>query len=141
MSPAAEAKGLELELLLSDSALHLSSDRMKVNQILLNLLSNAIKFTESGGIVLRVFQPSRHLVAFSVTDTGPGIPASERGRIFGEFERGADQAVATEGTGLGLAISRGLADSLGGTISLATEVGSGSTFTLALPDEPGPSKA
>ena len=136
MSPAAEAKGLVLELDVSDPALSLTSDRMKVKQILLNLLSNAIKFTDAGSVTLRAFKPSPHLVAFSVTDTGPGIAPEARGRIFGEFEQAGDQAPRTEGTGLGLAISRGLAGSLGGTIGLETEVGKGSTFTLTLPGQP-----
>ena len=113
---------------------------MKVRQILLNLLSNAIKFTDAGSVVMRTFKPSSRLVSFSVTDTGPGFAAQERGRIFGEFERAADQAPATEGTGLGLSISRELAELLGGTIDLVSEVGTGSTFTLTLPKEPGPSK-
>ena len=139
--PAAESKGLSLELDVPDPAPRLSSDRLKVRQILLNLTDNAIKFTNAGSVVLRAFQPSSHVVSFTVTDTGPGIRSEDLGRIFGEFERAANQAPTTEGTGLGLAISRGLAGSLGGTIDLVTEVGKGSTFTLTLPDEPGLSKA
>jgi protein-histidine pros-kinase len=140
VGPAAEAKGLALELHVPDPAPRLSSDRLKIRQILLNLLDNAIKFTDAGSVELRAFNPSRHLVILSVTDTGSGIPAEELGRVFGEFERVANQGSAVEGMGLGLAISRGLAGSLGGTIDLVTEVGKGSTFTLTLPEEPGLTK-
>jgi PAS domain S-box-containing protein len=140
VSPAAKVKELELELLVSDPPPSLSSDRRQIRQILLNFVANAIKFTDEGTVSLHAFQPSRQLVAFSVTDTGPGIAPGDQERIFDEFERGADQAATTEGTGLGLSISRGLAQSLGGTIDLVSEVGEGSTFTLTLPEKPGPTK-
>jgi signal transduction histidine kinase len=133
VGPAAHDKGLELKLEVADPAPKLISDRTKVHQILLNLVGNAIKFTDAGSIVVSGSQPSAHLVAFTVTDTGPGIALSERVRIFGEFERGTGQAPNVEGTGLGLAISRGLAGALGGAIVLESEVGRGSTFTLTLP--------
>jgi PAS domain S-box-containing protein len=136
VAPDAEAKGLGLKLLVTDPAPTLSSDPTKVSQILLNLVENAIKFTDSGSVTLHVHRRSPLLVAFSVSDTGPGIAPDERERIFGEFERAADQGPAVEGTGLGLAISRGLAASLGGILELETSVGKGSTFTLTLPATP-----
>jgi protein-histidine pros-kinase len=135
--PAAERKGLELAVDVSNPPPRLVSDRTKVLQILLNLLNNAIKFTDAGDVVLRVFAPSSRVVGFAVNDTGPGIALEERETIFGEFERGARLSPTIEGTGLGLAICRGLAGSLGGSVDLVTEVGAGSTFTLTLPEEPG----
>jgi PAS domain S-box-containing protein len=136
VAPAASEKGLDLRLMVPDPAPSLESDRTKVSQILLNLLDNAIKFTESGSVTLRASRLSAHLVAFSVSDTGPGIPPEARTQIFGEFVRAASHGPATKGTGLGLAISRGLAGSLGGTVCLETAVGLGSTFTLTLPEGP-----
>jgi two-component system sensor histidine kinase/response regulator len=131
---SADSKGLALTVELSDPAPWLSSDPVKLRQILLNLLSNAIKFTDAGGVVLRALVPSSHVVEFSVSDTGPGIAVEEWDHIFGEFERGFRQDPTVEGTGLGLAISRGLAGSLGGTLGVKSKVGKGSTFTLTLPE-------
>jgi PAS domain S-box-containing protein len=128
------AKGLELTSEVSDPAPRLSSDPVKLRQILLNLVSNAIKFTDTGQVVLRASRPSAHVVELTVSDTGPGIAPEEWEHIFGEFERGVRQDPTVEGTGLGLAISRGLAGSLGGTLAVSSEVGTGSTFTLTLPE-------
>jgi signal transduction histidine kinase len=110
------------------------SDRGKVNQVVLNLLSNAIKFTPDGGrIVLRArAEPSG--VRIEVEDTGIGIPAEELARIFEEFHQ-VDGSLSREhgGVGLGLSLARRLLVLLGGTISVDSVVGKGSTFTVRLP--------
>jgi signal transduction histidine kinase len=113
----------------------MASDRQKVKQIVLNLLTNALKFTPSGTVRVRAYYDSgRDELSVAVSDTGVGIAASDRERVFEEF-RQADNAPRPEstGTGLGLSICRRLAAALGGRIVLASELGHGSTFTLTLP--------
>jgi signal transduction histidine kinase len=114
------------------------TDGARLRQIMGNLLSNAIKYTKAGSVVLRVreypaevFGDARGWVHFDVMDTGLGIPADKRDIIFEEFSRLGVHDRA--GAGLGLAISKRLAEALGGEITVESEVGSGSTFTLRLP--------
>jgi len=135
--PSAAEKGIELSLAVSDGldGAVIRTDARRVRQILLNLLGNAIKFTSQGAVTLDVRRAAPGMVAFAVTDTGPGIPAERHEDIFGEFtqhEHGLDPE--ERGTGLGLAISRGLAVLLGGAITLRSAPGEGSTFTLLLPE-------
>ena len=135
---AAKANGLSLDV---DVATHLTTidtDPMRLRQIVGNLLSNAIKYTKSGSVDLRV-RAVASLAAgigddwaeFAVVDTGPGIPADKLDVIFEEFSRlgSSDKP----GAGLGLAISRRLAEALGGSISVESVVGHGSTFTFRIP--------
>jgi ammonium transporter len=114
-----------------------ATDADKVRQILMNLLSNAIKYTDEGSIAVRAQAADGRLLV-SVSDTGAGIPATELGKIFDEFHR-ADTAAARgrRGTGLGLTISRRLARALGGDVTVESQIGIGSTFTLDLPLERG----
>jgi len=133
--PLAGKGGLRLELDLADRLPALQSDGGKIKQILYNLLSNAIKFTPEGGrVVLSVRPEGSDNVRLEVTDTGPGIPPEHLDTIFEAF-RQIDQSKTRQhsGTGLGLAISRELATILGGSISAASQVGVGSTFTVILP--------
>ncbi len=112
---------------------HIYSDQDKIRQILLNLLSNAAKFTHSGQITLAARQDGENLL-ITVSDTGIGISAEAQSRIFTEFQQ-ADASTTRQygGTGLGLAISRNLARLLGGDISVESQPGQGSTFTLLIP--------
>jgi CheY-like chemotaxis protein len=113
----------------------ISSDESKVAQVLRNLVSNALKFTAAGEVRVRArVDQERGTVAFTVADTGIGIAPEDRERIFEEFEQvqGPLQS-ASRGTGLGLAVSKRLAAVLGGTISVDSEAGLGSTFTLSIP--------
>jgi signal transduction histidine kinase len=111
------------------------SDEGKVSQVLRNLLSNALKFTERGEVRMRAgLAEDAGTVVVAVSDTGIGIDPADQERIFQEFGQ-LDHPVQrrVKGTGLGLALSRRLADVLGGTLTLSSTLGVGSTFTLTLP--------
>jgi PAS domain S-box-containing protein len=116
------------------------SDRQKVKQIVVNLLSNALKFTHQGGIEIAVgLQHERKTATITVADTGIGIAQEHHEKIFEDF-RQVDDSPSRQygGTGLGLAICRRLASALGGRISLDSEIGRGSTFTLTIPTQAEP---
>jgi CheY-like chemotaxis protein/signal transduction histidine kinase/CHASE3 domain sensor protein len=112
----------------------IDTDPQRLGQILKNLLSNALKFTERGSIALRVCAAPEGQVAFAVQDSGVGIPPAQQEIIFEAF-RQADGSTHRKygGTGLGLSISRDLARVLGGDVTVQSEVGKGSIFTLRLP--------
>jgi signal transduction histidine kinase/DNA-binding response OmpR family regulator len=114
----------------------LTVDPMRLRQILLNLLSNACKFTKQGEVRLRVRQlvDARDWFEFAVVDTGIGMTREQLSRLFEEFSQ-ADSLTARRygGTGLGLAISRKLARMMGGDVTVTSEHGKGSVFTLRLP--------
>ena len=148
-----ENKNLRFNII-SDETLPLSleTDAQRLNQILKNLLSNSFKFTERGEVSLRIYDAknnwkqshpgldnAKRVVAFEIKDTGIGISKDKQNIIFEAFQQ-AEGSTSRKygGTGLGLSISRGLADLLGGSIELESEVGRGSTFTLFLPIEYNP---
>ena len=116
----------------------ITTDRLKLKQILGNLLSNAIKFTSEGSIGLTVRpSPREGWVLFDVTDTGPGIALALHEVIFEKFSQGSARVSYQHGgTGLGLSLSRALAELLGGTLTVQSVEGQGATFTLALPLRP-----
>jgi CheY-like chemotaxis protein/CHASE3 domain sensor protein len=133
--PLAMQKKLAFHVEVADDlAPHMVSDRQRLEQILKNLLSNALKFTSSGQIVLTAHAAGTDGVSFSVRDTGIGIRPEDQQGIFNAFQQ-ADGTTSRKygGTGLGLSISRDLAQLLGGAISLVSEPGKGSCFTLTLP--------
>jgi signal transduction histidine kinase/DNA-binding response OmpR family regulator len=113
----------------------LVGDEAKVSQILRNFISNALKFTEAGEVRVscRAAADGRHVV-FSVADTGIGIAPEDQERIFQEFEQ-LESSIQrrVKGTGLGLPLSRKLAELLGGSLSVQSAVGQGSTFSLTIP--------
>ena len=113
----------------------ITADRQKVKQILLNLLSNALKFTHQGSVTMRArWLPHGRLLALSVADTGIGIAPADQEGIFDDFRQVDNSPTrAYGGAGLGLSICRRLAQMLDGRITLESEVGNGSTFTLTLP--------
>jgi len=114
----------------------LTVDPMRLRQILLNLLSNACKFTTQGEVKLRVRKVAdgRNWVEFAVADTGIGMTPEQQAKLFEEFTQ-ADSSTARRygGTGLGLAITRKLARMMGGDVTVASEPGKGSVFTVRLP--------
>jgi len=113
----------------------IETDRQKVKQIVLNLLNNALKFTPSGSVTIgATFESSDRVMAIAVRDTGVGIPEESQSKIFEDFRQLDDSPTrGYGGTGLGLSICRRLAQMLGGTIDVESQVGEGSTFTLRLP--------
>ena len=157
-------KGLSLSLAVGTTLPRVRTDPTHLRQILVNLLGNAIKFTAAGGITVRGRlvglvdkpahsaagqaaaamrarspQPDALWIALQVADTGAGIPEKDHERIFEEFEQvnaGPRGDSMRRGTGLGLSISRRLARLLGGDITLESEVGRGSVFTVWLPVDP-----
>ena len=138
IEPVAVRADLTLEREVASGLPPLHSDRKKVKQIVINLLSNAIKFTQEGSVRVRVDRPADDgEVCLSVSDTGIGIRPEDIKRIFEDFSQLDSPTTRNQsGTGLGLAICRRLADSLGGRITVASDVGKGSTFTLHVPLEP-----
>lgn len=104
-------------------------DGGRLRQILINLLDNAIKFTTAGGVRLATHRDG-DTVSFAVHDSGPGIAADDLGRVFESFAQFHDDR---SGSGLGLAISRDLAEAMGGSLTVESTLGAGSTFTLTLP--------
>jgi signal transduction histidine kinase len=131
--PSAEEAGLQLELFIGDAP-SVRGDRARLAQLADNLVSNAIKFTPSGGLV-EVSAGSRDGHAtLEVRDNGPGMSPEELDQLFQRFYR-TSRAAAQQmpGTGLGLAISRAIAEAHGGTITVASREGQGTTFTLELP--------
>jgi signal transduction histidine kinase len=114
----------------------LTVDSMRLKQILLNLLSNACKFTKEGEVALRVRKVAegREWVELAVADSGIGLTAEQQAKLFQDFTQ-ADSLTARRygGTGLGLAISRKLARMMGGDVTVASEPGKGSVFTVRLP--------
>ena len=110
-----------------------TTDEARLRQVVINLLTNALKFTEEGEVVVKAKRENGALV-ISVSDTGIGIPEDAQETIFQEF-RQVDGSTTRkhQGTGLGLSIVRRIAELLGGTISLESEVGVGSTFTVRIP--------
>ena len=142
--PLAFKKGLSIERVDGTGLPALHADRDRILQVVMNLLSNAVKFTPPGGrIAVQTRRSGTYdALEMSVTDTGPGIPATDLGSIFEKFHRGGDVLTsAVEGTGLGLAISRQIVEHYGGIIWVTSEEGMGSTFTVTLPcitKYPGP---
>jgi PAS domain S-box-containing protein len=135
--PVALAKLISLEVDSPDGIVTAWADRDKTTQVLMNLIGNAIKFTPSHGKVSVFIQRNGDKWAqVSVTDTGPGIPAEEAGKIFDKFYQIAQaEKQKTKGTGLGLAISKVLVEMHGGKIWAESGVGGGSTFSFTLPAE------
>src|SRR5262249_4570820 len=131
--------GVHVALASVDGVEIVTGDERRIRQVIFNLLSNAVKFTPAGGAVDISAAQVDGEVRVSVADTGPGVAAEDRERIFEEFqqtEAGIDQR---EGTGLGLALSRRLVELHGGRIWVDSEVGKGSTFVFTLPAGSGSS--
>jgi two-component system sensor histidine kinase KdpD len=126
-------RGISLESELPADDLRMAGDATKLGWALSNLIGNALRYTPPGGSIRVEATPLRDAVRISVSDSGPGIPAEQRERIFERFAQGHGPGAA----GLGLAIVRDVVQAHGGRIFLESEPGSGSRFTLELPRDPG----
>ncbi len=130
----ANAAGVRLEVEAAPGLSAVHGDPDRVLQVLGNLLGNALKFTPAGGRVVLRAAPAPDGVAFSVADTGPGMPPEVLARVFDRFWQARTSRRA--GAGLGLAIARGIVEAHGGRIRAESEPGAGSTFTFTLPLAP-----
>src|SRR5206468_272498 len=129
--PAAEQKRIELRADLSPMYLGALVDRDQISQAAINLLSNAIKYTPDGGTVTLRSRTLDNQVQFDVEDTGVGISPEDCTRVFHKFYRVRSHSGMAPGTGLGLALARSIVEEVhGGALSLKSEVGRGSTFTV-----------
>jgi adenylate cyclase len=133
----AEQKKNRLSARYSNELGAMTIDPMRLRQILLNLLSNACKFTTEGDVTLnvrRTLRDSQAWMEFEVSDTGIGMTADQKAKLFQEFTQ-AEASTARDygGTGLGLAITRKLCRMMGGDVSVESEPGKGSIFTVRLP--------
>ena len=128
VAPFAQENGVELQLNPCED--QIMSDPRRIRQILLNLLSNAIKFGGSKPVSVNCWRENKVWLVIEVRDQGPGIPEGDQERIFEEFVQLEDKK---PGTGLGLPISRSLAELLGGSLTLTSAPGKGSSFRLTLP--------
>ncbi len=131
----AEGKGIQLVSELADAGAIIHADRQLLSRAIGNLLSNAIKFTGRSGTVRVTSAVRAGNLAVAVADTGPGISEADQAGLFQKYARTA-AAHRTEGTGLGLYIVRRIAEAHGGRVTVRSELGRGSTFTLELPLEP-----
>jgi signal transduction histidine kinase len=139
--PAARAAGIHLRLDCADGP-DLMCDDTRVHQVVDNLLNNALKFTPAGGRVTVTARAEGEHWFVDVADSGVGIPAADLPRLFSAFFRGSNVSAAVgrdvmPGTGLGLVVSRAIVELHGGTISVASTEGVGTTVTLSLPARSG----
>ena len=133
----AQKRKIHVDLAISPEIREVTLDQQKFKQILHNLLSNAIKFTESGGVVrIRVQPQDAHHFRLVIKDTGIGIKSEDLPRLFQDFEQlDSGSSRRYEGSGLGLALTKGLVELQGGTISVESQYGVGTTFLVVLPKE------
>jgi signal transduction histidine kinase len=130
-------KSLSYELAIAPNVpAEISGDASRLNQVLVNLLGNAIKFTNQGGIKVNVSMPLKEKLLIEVMDSGPGISPEQLPDIFEAFRRGSNYAQRErQGAGLGLSIAKEIVTRMGGEISVSSEPGNGSIFTILLPME------
>ena len=137
LAPLAESKGLQLEVSEPETEVVVRTDRRALTQVVLNLANNAIKFTDKGYVRLDLQRrgEKQSFVEFSVADSGMGIRPEDQARLFEAFVRVEGPAARhREGTGLGLHLSRKLAGLLGARIRLESQYGTGSKFTVSMPE-------
>jgi signal transduction histidine kinase len=137
--PLVQQKNVEIRVHIAEPSPHARADERRLRQVITNLISNAVKFTEKGSIDIAVSRESER-VTVTVRDTGPGIAAAQLPRLFSEFVQLGSLKQRARGTGLGLAICKRLVEAHGGKVSVESELGRGSTFTVSVPVS-GPDQA
>ena len=137
VSPLAHKKGIALRLDIADAVGTITTDQRRLEQVMLNLLNNAVKFTEKGHVRISCRTENDHYL-LSFSDTGVGMQPEDIPNIFQPF-RQIDSGLTRkhEGTGLGLSICKKIIDIMDGTISVESQLGAGSTFTVRLPGQSG----
>jgi len=132
--PTADDNEIELTVAPGHLDAVVLGDLQRLRQVLLNLVSNAVKYNHTGGhVVIRCEPRPGDLIRISVVDDGPGISRDHHDLVFTPFERLSAGETKVEGTGMGLAVSRRLAEAMGTTIGIASDIGEGSTFWIDLP--------
>jgi signal transduction histidine kinase len=132
LEPLAESRGLYLTVKPLETNIRVFTDRIKLARLIANLVTNSVKFTDNGGVALSAEAADAGEILISVCDTGRGISPEHQSQIFDEFTQ-VRPTDARVGWGLGLAICRRLAAAMGGSISVQSELGKGSTFSVHLP--------
>jgi len=127
----ADAKGVTVTAIASPEII-VSADRTRLEQVAANLIDNAVKYTPAGGRVDVEARREGDAAVLEVRDTGPGIPANELPRIFDRLFRG-DTSRTERGLGLGLSLVKAIVEAHGGTVTVNSELGRGSTFSVSLP--------
>jgi two-component system OmpR family sensor kinase len=136
-NPAGPPRPIDLEIRSGEGTLEIPGDEARLRQVLGNLAGNALVHTSAGTSVTVRLTPAEHEVLMEVVDTGPGLPPEEAERIFERFYRtDTSRSRDSGGTGLGLSIVQALVASHGGTVSVDSTLGEGTTFTVRLPREP-----
>lgn len=126
----AHEKGIEIGSTVSSDVPELMNfDAARLRQVLFNVIGNAVKFTQVGGVFIRVSLQDGEL-SITVTDTGPGMTEEEQARVFGEYEQAGTMVEKSNGTGLGLAISARIMREFGGALTVASEKGTGTEFSI-----------
>lgn len=141
IEPLLRERGLRLKLEISDRDAVVCADRRRMRQAVLILLSNAVKYNRGGGdVTFAVVGAGPGEVRISVSDQGQGISAELLPRLFVPFDRLGAERGHTAGTGLGLTVTRALVEAMGGSLTVESQPGEGSTFTVTLPRVSAPPK-
>jgi PAS domain S-box-containing protein len=131
--PLAERRGIRLIAAPCEDDVHVLADDQRLRQVLLNLVSNAVKYNHEGGsVTLAVEELGPNRVRLLVHDTGPGLSPELQERLFNPFDRLGAETSGIEGTGLGLVVSKRLTEAMGGTLSVVSAAGQGSTFFVEI---------
>ncbi|HET7869216.1 MAG TPA: ATP-binding protein [Actinomycetota bacterium] len=130
--PLAAKRGIAVHASGSDPASFVLADRQRLKQAMLNLLANAVKYNHEGGSATVSVEGMADSITIRVRDTGLGIRSEDQERLFSPFDRLGAERTGIEGTGLGLALTKALVEGMGGSIGVESEIGTGSTFWLAL---------
>lgn len=133
MNLRAIAQGRNLEVLLKNDVPSVAIDKNSISEVMSNLIDNAIKYSNEGGLITISSEHTGDHVDFIVTDRGIGMPSNVMSNLFQKFYRSHRSRETVAGTGIGLYISKAIVESHGGTISVTSEEGKGSTFTVSLP--------
>lgn len=135
--PEATAKGLEMRVEAPAEPIFVVADSARIDQVLTNLLTNAARHTKRGAVCLRLhpYDAAQGCLRFEVSDTGPGIDKDRIPALFEPYTRFGEMTRNGEGAGLGLAIVRSVLHFLGGKVSVSSEPGTGTTFTVTIPAE------